>query len=160
MNHVKYLFIILGLIVCLTNCTTGNPTDSQEYRVSFNKTKTAIMDGFARGDVEAVMALHHPEVVKYFGGKNIVVGREGLRKQLSDMFNNGKAEFIENDIESTVFNGDAVVETSIFGMRLIPKNGDSSRIFRGRSMVVYVRYKESPTGWASIREMVQEIPPR
>src|SRR5450432_1751971 len=156
MDHIRYAFIIFGLFICLTSCTTPDPAGSQEDRASFNKTKTAIMDGFARGDVEAVLALHHPEVVKYFGGKNIVTGREGLRKQLSNMFNYGKAEFIENDIESTVFNGDAVVETSIFGMRLIPKNGDSSRIFRGRSMVVYVRYKDSPTGWASIREMVQE----
>ncbi len=31
-------------------------------------------------------------------------------------------------------------------------------ISRGRAMVVYVRYKDSPTGWASIREMAQAAP--
>jgi len=31
-------------------------------------------------------------------------------------------------------------------------------ISRGRAMVVYVRYKDSPTGWASIREMAQTAP--
>jgi hypothetical protein len=28
-------------------------------------------------------------------------------------------------------------------------------MFKGRAMVVSVRYKKSPTGWASIREMIQ-----
>jgi hypothetical protein len=28
-------------------------------------------------------------------------------------------------------------------------------LITGRSMVVYVRYPKSPTGWASIREIVQ-----
>jgi hypothetical protein len=28
-------------------------------------------------------------------------------------------------------------------------------LFRGRTQVVYVRYKRSPTGWASIREIIQ-----
>jgi hypothetical protein len=71
------------------------------------------------------------------------------------MFSYAKTEFIENKIESTVFNGDAVIETCIFAMRAIPKNGDSTRIYRGRSMVVYVRFKDSPTGWVSLREMTQ-----
>jgi ketosteroid isomerase-like protein len=158
MNNVKNLFTAICIFMIPAGCMRNNPAGSPEDRVSFDKTKTAIQEGFAKGDVDAVLALHHPDVVKYFGEKNIVTGREGLRKQLADMFSYARTEFIENDIESTIFNGDAVVETCIFGMRMIPKNGDSSRIFRGRSMVVYVRYKDSPTGWASIREMVQEAP--
>jgi ketosteroid isomerase-like protein len=153
MSSVKILFVLfcfLGMSACDHN-GSGSPED----RETFNKTKELIQEGFSKGDVKAVLALHHPDVVKYFGGKNIVTGTEGLRKQLTDMFSYGKTEFIENNIESTVFNGDAVVETSIFAMRLIPKNGDSTRVFRGRSMVVYVRYKDSPTGWASLREMTQ-----
>ena len=100
------------------------------------KTKALILEGFTKGDVKAVLALHHPNVVKYFGGKNIVTGTEGLRKQLTDMFNYAKTEFVENNIESTIFNGDAVIRDEYyFAMKFIPKNGDSTRVFRGRSMV-------------------------
>jgi len=154
MNYAKHLFIIICFLG-MSACSDRNGAGSPEDRETFNKTKELIQEGFAKGDVKAVLALHHPNVVKYFGGKNIVTGTEGLRKQLTDMFSYAKTEFIENNIESTVFNGDAVIETSIFAMRAIPKNGDSARVFRGRSMVVYVRYKDSPTGWASLREMTQ-----
>jgi ketosteroid isomerase-like protein len=153
MSPLKILFIaicLLGLSACDRN-GSGSPEDQE----SFDKTKALIQEGFAKGDVDAVLALHHPDVVKYFGGKNIVMGREGLRKQLTDMFQSAKTEFVENKIESTVFNSDAIVETSVFAMRATPKNGDSARIYRGRSMVVYVRYRDSPTGWASLREMTQ-----
>ena len=154
MNPAKILFVFicfLGMSACADRNGSGSPEDQE----TFEKTKALILEGFAKGDVNAVLAMHHPDVVKYFGGKNIVVGSEGLKKQLTDMFSYAKTEFIENNIESTVYNGDAVIETSIFAIRTIPKNGDSARIFRGRSMVVYVRYKDSPTGWASLREMTQ-----
>jgi len=154
MNPFKNLLIVICLLG-ISACSDRNGSGSPEDQESFEKTKALILEGFAKGDVKAVLALHHPDVVKYFGGKNIVVGLEGLKKQLTDMFSYAKTEFIENNIESTVFNGDAVVETSIFAIRSTPKNGDSARVFRGRSMVVYVRYKESPTGWASLREMTQ-----
>lgn len=154
MNPFKILLIvicILGMAACSDRNGSGSPEDQE----TFNKTKAMILDGFSKGDVKAVLAMHHPDIVKYFGGKNIVKGMEGLKKQLTDMFSYAKTEFIENNIESTIFNGDAVVETSIFAIRSTPKNGDSVRVFHGRSMVVYVRYKDSPTGWASLREMTQ-----
>jgi ketosteroid isomerase-like protein len=156
MNSAKNLFILICFLG-MSACSDRNGSGSPEDRESFDKTKALILEGFAKGDVKAVLALHHPDVVKYFGGKNIVTGTEGLRKQLTDMFSYAKTEFIENNIESTVFNGDAVIETSIFAIRSIPKNGDSSRVFHGRSMVVYVRFKDSPTAWASLREMTQEV---
>ncbi|HLA57348.1 MAG TPA: nuclear transport factor 2 family protein [Puia sp.] len=155
MSPAKILFAFICFLG-MSACSDRNGSGSPEDRESFEKTKALILEGFAKGDVDAVLALHHPDVVKYFGGKNIVSGREGLRKQLTDMFNYAKTEFVENKIESTVFNEEAVVETSIFAIRSTPKNGDSSRVFRGRSMVVYVRYNDSPTGWASLREMTQE----
>ena len=148
-----FIFLLL-----LGGCTSHDPAGSADDRSTFLKTKQAILDGFSKGDVAAVLALHHPDVVKYFGGKNVVNGREGLRKQLTDLFNYAKVEFVQNDIESTIFNGNTVIETSIYGIRLFPKNGDSTRVIHGRSMVVYIRYKDSPTDWASLREMTQEAP--
>jgi ketosteroid isomerase-like protein len=155
MHSIRMLLTVI-FFLAVTACSDRDGKGSPEDRETFNKTKELIQEGFSKGDVKAVLALHHPDVVKYFGGKNIVNGHEGLKKQLTDLFSYAKTEFIENNIESTVFNGDAVIETSIYAMKMTPKNGDSTRIFRGRSMVVYVRYKDSPTGWASLREMTQQ----
>lgn len=150
--------IIASLYIVLAACNDRPGPGSLDDNTTFKNTTQAIQDGFAKGDVEAVLLLHHPDVIKYFGGTNVVTGRAGLRKQLTDMFNYAKVEFVKNEIESTVFDGNTVTQTSLYGIRVIPKNGDSARTYYGRSMVMYVRYKDSPTGWASIREMTQEAP--
>jgi ketosteroid isomerase-like protein len=153
-----YKKFIAGFCIFLAACSGSPASGSSDDKASLIKTTTAIGEGFAKGDVNAVLLLHHPDVIKYFGGTNIVRGRAGLKKQLTDLFNYAKVEFVQNDIESTVFNGSTVIETSIYGIRMIPKNGDSARVIHGRSMVVYIRYKDSPTGWASLREMTQDVP--
>jgi|SRR5689334_8033719 ketosteroid isomerase-like protein len=129
-----------------------------EDRESLMKTTAAIRDAFGRGDVAAVVALHHPTVVKYFGGTNVVNGRVELERGLVETFRNSRMKFIENDVESTLFHGDTAVETSIFAIKVMFKDGRPSVVTRGRAMVVYVKYKDSPTGWASIREMTQAAP--
>ena len=132
----------------------GTPAD----RESLKRTTAAIRDAFARGDIEAILAFHHPEVVKYLGGSNVMIGREVMRKQLTGWLSANKVEFIENTVESTVFNGETAIETSIFEIRDVPKNGGPASTGRGRSMVVYIKYPKSPTGWVSLREVVQEAP--
>ena len=64
-------------------------------------------------------------------------------------------EFIENKVETTLFHSGTAVEETLFTVQGNPKSPGASFIFKGRSMVVYVRYAASPTGWASIREIVQ-----
>jgi len=150
------LFIIAACL--LSGCHTSPSDVSDEYKQSLIKTTAAIRDAFARGDVPTVMALHHPDVVKYFGGNNVVKGRAELRKGLAETFKNAKLQFVENRIESTVFNGETAIETSIFTIKVIPKNGGQPTFAHGRAMVVYVRYKDSPYGWVSLREMAQAAP--
>jgi ketosteroid isomerase-like protein len=131
---------------------------SRADRQSLERTTQAIRDGFARGDVAAIVALHRPDVVKYFGGANVVHGREELQRGLVKTFRNVKMEFVEHRLESMVFLGDTAVETSIFTIKTTPKMGGGPTVGRGRAMVVYVKSKESPTGWQSIREMAQAAP--
>ncbi len=135
-----------------------NSDGTADDRKSLERTTQAIRDAFARGDVPAIVALHHPAVVKYFGGDNVVNGRAALEKGLIEMFRTSKMEFLENRVESTFFNGKTAVETSIFIIKVTSKNGDKTTLGRGRAMVVYVRDKDSPTGWVSIREMAQAAP--
>jgi len=150
----------LLLIVCILGlgCNINQSNTLAKDEIALKKTTAAIREGFARGDVSAILALHHPNVIKYFGGNNVVVGRAALAKGLISTFRNSKMEFVGNDIESTVFNGNTAVETSIFTFKVIPKNGGSPSFARGRSMVIYVKYKDSPYGWVSLREMAQEPP--
>lgn len=146
--------LLVSLIVFCSANSSRFVTDDREALL---KTTQAIRDAFGRADVPAIVALHHPDVVKAFGPNNYVNGREALEKGLTQMFQSTRLEFVENRVQSIIFNGDTAIETSIFSIKAIPKNGGTPTISRGRAMVVYVRYKASPTGWASIREMTQGV---
>jgi ketosteroid isomerase-like protein len=150
-------FIFISLI--LSSCCSSTQSDNLAAdKIALEKTKAAFADAFARGDVKALVALHHPDIVKYFGGNNVVTGRAELAKGLTAMFRTTKMELIQNQVESTAFNGSTIIETCIFAFRSTPRNGGKPSIGRGRSMTVFVRYKDSPYGWVSIREMAQAAP--
>lgn len=155
---MKKILTLIALITTAYIAGAQLQQPSAQDKKDLQRTTQAIRDAFARGDVDAIVALHHPDVVKYFGGKNVVTGRAQLRKGLIATFRNVRMEFAGNIVESTVFNGNTAIETSIFTFRVVPKNGGKPTLSKGRSMVVYVKYKDSPTGWASLREMAQAAP--
>jgi uncharacterized protein (TIGR02246 family) len=140
------------------NASAQNLNGSAADRESLDKATLAIREAFAKGDAELVAKLHHPDVVKYFGGNNVLTGRAALQKQMAVWFKTSKIEFVENTVESTVFTGGTAIQTVIFAIKSTPKNGGKATVARGRSMVVYVRDKSSPTGWLSLREMAQAAP--
>lgn len=155
------IFIQLIIITLLANhIDAQNLNGSEEDRRSLDKATLAIREAFAKGDAALVAKLHHPDIVKYFGGNNVVIGRANLEKGLAEWFRNSKVEFTELTIESTIFTGETAIQSCIFGIKTTPKAGGEPVISRGRSIVVYVRDKSSPTGWLSIREMAQEAPPK
>ena len=146
----------LNLPICLALaavCQAQAPTGGADDRESLERTTRAIRDGFGRGDVSAVVALHHPDVIKYFGGANVVKGRAALEKGLSAMFKD-----FEGRIHRQSRREHAVPGRNRCGDEHLPDEGDIEGQreiddLRRCAMVVYVRYKGSPTGWASIREM-------
>ena len=95
---MKILICTLVLALLAGGCTARHSSGSDDDRESLKRTTRAIRDAFGRGDVDAIVALHHPNVVKYFGGNNIVVGREGLRQQLTGWLRDNNVEFTENRI--------------------------------------------------------------
>jgi ketosteroid isomerase-like protein len=154
---------IIPILLILASCgaikaqsLTGTPAD----RAAIEKTKAALAAAFSKGDIDAVISLHHPEIVKYFGGNNVMTGREALRKQLTEWLGNNKVEFLENKVESTIYTGETVIESAIFTIRNTPKNGGAPTTGRGRAVTIFIKYAKSPTGWASIREIGQEAPPQ
>jgi ketosteroid isomerase-like protein len=128
---------------------------TQAERDSLKNTSIAIRDAFSKGDVDLILAFHHPDVIKATSYKSYQTGRESLRPGLKGTLDNFHLEFIENNTESLFINGDTAIEQTLFTIKGTPKKKGLPFIFKGRSMIVYVKYKDSPTGWATIREMIQ-----
>lgn len=157
---MKIIFQLAAILFLSANAFSQEITDTVALRQSLDKATAAIRKAFENGDAVLVGQLHSPNVIKYFGGNNVVVGRDAVEKQARDWFQSSKVEFIENTVENTVFVGNVAIQTVIFSIKTTPKSGGKSSIGRGRSMVIYIQDKTSPTGWLSLREIAQEAPPK
>jgi len=157
---MKIIFQLATILFLSANAFSQEITDTVALRQSLDKATAAIRKAFENGDAVLVGQLHSPNVIKYFGGNNVVVGRDAVEKQARDWFQSSKVEFIENTVENTVFVGNIAIQTVIFSIKTTPKSGGKSSIGRGRSMVIYIQDKSSPTGWLSFREIAQEAPPK
>jgi ketosteroid isomerase-like protein len=156
-NRVSALLMVLVAIAIAAQGCFGGDTyaGSKSDRDALEKTSVAIRDAFARGDIDAIMAYHHPDVIKALSPQKYLVGRDAVKADLLGTFQAFQLEFIEHRVENTFFQGNTAVEESTFTIKGTPKNEGEPFLFKGRAMVVYVRYKKSPTGWASIREIIQ-----
>ena len=157
---MKIIFQLAAILFLSANAFSQKITDTVALRQSLDKATAAIRKAFENGDAVLVGQLHSPHVIKYFGGNNVIVGRDEVEKEARDWFQSSKVEFIENTVENTVFVGNIAIQTVIFSIKTTPKNGGKSSIGRGRSMVIYIQDKTSPTGWLSFREIAQEAPPK
>jgi ketosteroid isomerase-like protein len=156
---MKFILSFCCVLIFATQVNAQKITDSVAARQSLDKATDAIRDAFAKKDVELVVRLHSPDIIKYFGGNNVVIGRAGLRRSLTDWFKNAKKiEFIENTVESTIFTGGTAIQTVLYAIKTTPGDGGPPVIARGRSMIVFVQDKNSPTGWFSLREITQDAP--
>lgn len=128
---------------------------SKADRDALISTGNAIRLAFSNGNVDSILLYHHPDVIKAINYNTVQKGKESLRPGLKGTLDSFHLEFIQNKIESLLINGDTAIEQTLFTIKGTPKGTGDSFIFKGRSMIVYVRYKESPTGWATIREIIQ-----
>lgn len=157
---MKTIFQLLIIVFFSTSVHSQNITDSVALRQSLDKATAVIRNAFEKGDAALVRQLHSLDVIKYFGGNNVIVGRDAVEKGARDWFQNSKVEFIENTVENTEFIEKIAIQTVIFSIKTTPKNGGEPSIGRGRSMVIYIQDKSSPTGWLTVREIAQEAPPK
>jgi ketosteroid isomerase-like protein len=157
---MKTIFQLLITTFFSTNIYSQDITDTIVLQQSLEKATAAIRSAFAKGDAALVAQLHSPNVIKYFGGNNVIVGRDAVEKGAREWFQNSKVEFIENTVENTEFVGNVAIQTSIFSIKTTPKDGGEPSVGKGRSMVIYIQDKSSPTGWLTLREFVQEAPPK
>lgn len=155
---MKIIFQLLLIVFFSAGAYSQEITDTVSLKQSLEKATAAIRSAFEKGDASLVAQLHSKDVIKYFGGNNVIVGRDAVEKGARDWFKNSKVEFVENAVENTEFVGKIAIQTSIFAIKTTPKSGGESSIGRGRSLVIYIQDKTSPTGWLTLREFVQEAP--
>jgi hypothetical protein len=104
------------------------------------------------------MVYHHPRVVEAFNvADSALRGRAAVRATLAGALRHARLEFVEHRVESLVVHGAAAVELTRFAIRSTPRRAGhgTPSVFRGRTMVVWVRSSGSPTGWLLIRELLQ-----
>ena len=124
-------------------------------RESLEQTSAAIRDAFARGDVPAIMSYHHPHVAKSLNYGHLLNDRDAVEADITALLKRYTVEWKENNVRSLFIQGDTAVELTDFTIQGTPKSQGEPFTYRGRAMVVYVRFKDSPSGWASIREIIQ-----
>lgn len=144
--------IALVAVVCLA-INSHARTDAD--RESLEKTSEAIRAAFARGDIPAIMSYHHPDVVKSLNYGHLLNDRDAVQADITALFQRFRLEWKENSVRSLLIQGDTAIELTDFTIQGTPKSQGEPFTYRGRAMVVYVRYKNSPTGWATIREIIQ-----
>lgn len=132
-----------------------NDTKSEKIKQEILDNGAVIRKAFAEGDLEKIQSLHHPEVVKALGYNDTQIGRDEVINGVKGTLENYRLEFIENDVESILIQGNIAIEQTKFSIKGTPKKGGDSFTFKGRTMVTYIRYDQSPTGWATIREIIQ-----
>jgi ketosteroid isomerase-like protein len=153
MRLFRNSILVVGLaLLCLAR--TGYAASDKD-RSAIEKTGEAIRAAFAQGDVATAMEYHHPDVVKALGFHKQLKGRDAVAADLRGTLRQFNLEFVMNQVESLLIEGNTAVEQTLFAIKGTPKTGGEPFLFKGRTMVVYIRYEKSPTGWASIREMIQ-----
>lgn len=145
----------LAVMLCLLLVSCQSSPDEAVIRQDILDHGQTIRDAFAAGDLEKIKSLHHPEVKKALGYSDIKDNRVEVMEGLEGTLANFSLEFLKNDVESILIEDDLAIEQSKFSIKGTPKAGGEPFIFSGRTMVTYVRYNESPTGWATIREIIQ-----
>jgi ketosteroid isomerase-like protein len=157
-NRARTL-LITTLVIALfaAGCFADNKyVGSNADRTSLEKTSQAIRAAFARGDVATIMSYHHADVVKSLSYGNYLTGRDAVKADVTATLQRFNLEWKENHVRSMLIQGDTAVELTDFTIQGTPKDQRQPPfLLKGRAMIVYVRYKNSPIGGASIREVIQ-----
>lgn len=155
MKNKYYLYLLLSLLV-FTSCSSIKEKSASD-RESILETNRLVRQAFINQDINEILKFHHTDVQKVLSWDNYQIGHEAMKAGLGDLFKAHQVEFLGDvtEMDSLEFIGDTAVMIAKFKIKGIPKKPEfSSFIFEGRTMIVYVRSKNSPTGWVTYREMI------
>jgi ketosteroid isomerase-like protein len=153
---MRQILLISICIFLLSACTKStNAVSSEDDNKAFAKLRKELARAFIDGDIKTIISYHHPEVIKSHSYNKLLVGRDANIADLKGTLQSFSMKFKEHKIESFVIHGNTATEISSFTIEGTPRGNGNPFIFKGRSMVLYIRYNESPAGWGLIREMIQ-----
>ncbi len=87
--------------------------------------------------------------------KQVLIGRDAVAADLRNTLSKVHLEFVGNQVESLIIEKDTAVEQTLFTIKATPIAGGEPLSSKAARWSSSVRYKPSPTGWASIREIIQ-----
>ena len=87
---MKTFFQLLIIVLFSTNTHSQDITDTTVLKQSLEKATAVIRSAFEKGDAALVAQLHSPNVIKYFGGNNVIIGRDAIEKGAREWFQNTK----------------------------------------------------------------------
>ncbi len=144
MRKIKEISIIIFSFILFIPIRTNS--QNEEIKKEILNHGEVIRNAFSEGDTEKIKLLHHPDVTKALGYKDLKIGRDEVIVGLKETLENYNLEFIENYIENILILDSIAIEQTRFSVKGISKHGGESFIFRGRTMVMYIKYDKSPTG--------------
>lgn len=133
-------------------------SEQQTAEGQLEKTSKAIRAAFAAGDVDEIIKYHHPDVSKVFSYEDTPKNFDEVRSSLVELTTYNDVSFGTGQVESLVINGSTAILQSLFVIKGTVKATGEEWEYKGRTMVISVKYDKSPTGWATIREIVQPAP--
>ena len=153
---MKSIITLIAAALLVAGCSSSRDyAGLNNDRGTVEKTNDAIQAAFAHGDVATIMTYLHPDVViKAFTSDSYISGTDEVQAYLTRSFKIFNLEIVDNHVESTTIENGTAVEKTLFTIKGTPKNGGDPFMFKVQSMNVYVKYKNSPTGWASVRQVV------
>jgi hypothetical protein len=97
--RMKLLPLVLASAFCF-GCQSFRAHKEDRDRTAIARTSEAIRDAFTRSDVAGVLAYQHPEVVKVSSSGKVTNGRDALKEELEEVFQNGSLQWRENHVEN------------------------------------------------------------
>jgi ketosteroid isomerase-like protein len=155
--RVRLLPLLLTTAFCF-GCQSFRVHKEDRDRAAVASASEAIRVAYTRGDVTGVLAYQHPDLVVVTSSGKVISGRDALKEGLVSVFQNTSLQWRGSHVENLWIRGDTAVEQTTFAIDVRPKTHGYPFVLKGRTQVVYVRYKDSPTGWACIRELMQSAP--
>lgn len=145
---IPFIFFMYNLM-CSQSSTIG---DDRESIIKMGK---VIRKAFAEGDINTISSYHHPEVIKAINFDTYLNGRKAVIKSLQGTLDTYELKFGESTRERILIKKETAILQSVFTLSGIPKKGGEPFVFKGRTIVVCVRYDQSPSGWAIMQEVIQ-----
>lgn len=151
---MKIFYLLFQWVLLLPPLIVPTQAIAQD-REQILKHGAEIRKAFEAGDTERIKQLHHPEVIKALGYNDLKTNREEVIAGVVGVLENYTLSFVENEVENIFIQDGVAIEQTRFAIQGTPKTEGNPFVFKGRTVVTYIKYEGSPTGWATIREIIQ-----